>query len=342
MKIMLIGSADLSGKRIGGQYEKTRLIHNFLEKEENIDLYFCNMLKVGKGLGLFWNIAKNYMKNDCIIAVTSTRGTKVITELLYWLSKLKKKIIVYLIVGNQQNLLKSFSEKKLKIIHKVYFEVPIMQEELKNKLDVGFFSNCKDITHTRLPREYEKPIKICYYSEISYRKGFDRIVRALDIVNEKGTEYILDVYGYFADDEREMRKYFDGRNFLNFKGVIQREKSHEILSKYFFMVFPSRHKLEGVPGAVVDAFEAGLPVMCSDVGFFPNVVKNQETGYIVDSEKGIIDFLKYAKENQDMIDRLRAACRKEADKYDIKKSIKELHEDIINMCDISSKEKVCR
>ena len=47
MKIMLIGSADLSGKRIGGQYEKTRLIHNFLEKEENIEITLPYKLEEG-------------------------------------------------------------------------------------------------------------------------------------------------------------------------------------------------------------------------------------------------------------------------------------------------------
>lgn len=328
MNVMLIGSADLSGKKIGGQYEKTRLVYNFLKAEEGVKVYFCNMFDIGRTVRLFMAVSKGYMSNDCVVVITSTRGTKIISRLLYLLRKVKKKIIVYLVVGNQQNLLKSLPDTIAGSIDKLYLEVSSMQEELSDRYNVGFFSNCKDIHLFEFGHPAVEPIKICYYSEISYRKGFDRLIRALDVINENKVLYELDAYGFFADDEADMKKYFDTREYLKFKGVVKREKSRESLSQYCFMVFPSRHKLEGVPGAIVDAYEAGLPVICSDVGFLPQVVKHRETGQIFHSEDDLIGCLAMILKNPDMINRMRVNCLKEAQKYDIKQSIKVLHDDL--------------
>lgn len=326
---MLIGSADMSGKTIGGQFEKTRLVYNFLNNVKDVDVFFCNMFDVGRAFGLLSSVIKGYIKNDCVVVITSTRGTKVISRVLYFLHKIKKKTTVYLIVGNQQEFLKKVPRSIASEMDKLYFEVDSMQNQLNNKYSVGFFSNCKDIHQIKVDRRVQKPIKICYYSEISYRKGFDRIVRALDILNQINDIYIMDAYGYFATDEADMKKFFDSRPYLHFKGVIKREITHEVLSQYSFMVFPSRHKLEGVPGAVVDAYEAGLPVVCSKVGFLPEVVKEGQTGFLFENEEELIEVLKKAYNDPDMIERLRENVLAEAQKYDIKESIERLHNDLI-------------
>lgn len=331
MKTMLIGSVDLSGKTIGGQYEKTRLVYNFLRSEKDINVYFCNMFDVGKTLRLLAEIIRGYSSCDNVVVITSTRGTKVISKILYCLRKIKQKTIVYLIVGNQQDLLKSFSNKMANSIDKLYFEVDCMKEELKDKYNVGLFSNCKDIYALEVKQRLTDQNKICYYSEISFRKGFDRIVRALDVLNQDKIKYRMDVYGYYADDETDMEKYFDSRSFLQFKGVIKRENSREMLSQYNFMVFPSRHKLEGVPGAIVDAYEAGLPVICSDVGFLSHVVKDKQTGYIFKDETELISLLEEIYSMPSLIDDLRNNALQEAKIYDIKNSIKRLHADLIEL-----------
>ena len=173
MKIMLIGSADMSGKTIGGQYEKTRLVYNFLVKEKNVDVIFCNMFDIGRTIGLVSSVIKDYFKCDCIVVITSTRGTKVISRMLYYFQLFRKKVVVYLIVGNQQSLLRALPKKVAKKMDKVYFEVASMQEELRDKFNVGFFSNCKDIQIECIEHMQTIPAKICYYSEISYRKGFE-------------------------------------------------------------------------------------------------------------------------------------------------------------------------
>lgn len=328
---MLIGSADTSGKSIGGQYEKTRLVYNFLKKEQDVCVDFCNMFDIGKTFRLVFRVIKGYFSSDCVVVITSTRGTRIISKLLYCLYKIQRRVIVYLVVGNQQELLRSLSDKVRKSIKKLYFEVDSMQYELKNKYEVGFFSNCKDVHLQKKNKEILKPIKICYYSEISFRKGFDRIIRALDVINQPEMKYRLDVYGFYAADKKDMEKYLASRDYLNFLGTIRREESADILSQYSFMVFPSRHKLEGVPGAIVDAYEAGLPVVCANVGFLSEVVRDKKTGYCFNDENELISLLGDIYDNTEMLKQLTDNVYDEIEKYDIKTSIKRLHKDLIDM-----------
>lgn len=331
MKVLLIGTADLTGEKIGGQLEKTRLVHKFLRKEEGMDIEFINMMNDGRGLGLITKVINKYRKNDCVVVITSSRGTRMLSTIFSILYLIKKKPIVYLIVGNQQDLLKSFSKMKRRSIAKVYFEVDTMQDELRDKYNVGYFSNCKEIHVNDGSVDQSKPLKICYYSEVSKRKGFDLLIDALDEVNKDFHKYTLDVYGFFSSDENDMRKLLNSREYADFKGTIKRELSQNTLSQYCFMVFPSRHKQEGVPGAIVDAYEAGLPVISSNVGFLPQVVKNEQTGFLFEEEGQLVNLLEEAYTNSDMVDRFRMNALEEAKKYDIKESIKKLHTDLIEM-----------
>lgn len=331
MKVLLIGTTDLSGKKIGGQLEKTRLVYNFLKKENGVDTEFINMMNGGLRLGLITKIINNYGKNDCVVVISSNRGTRMLTTVFSILYLVKKRPIVYLIVGNQQDLLKSFSTVKRRSIAKVYLEVDAMQDELMDNYKVGYFSNCKEICINAGSVDKSKPLKICYYSEISKRKGFDLLIDALDEVNKNFHRYILDVYGYFSFDENNMRELLNSREYADFKGTIKRELSQNVLSQYCFMVFPSRHKQEGVPGAIVDAYEAGLPVISSNVGFLPQVVKDGQTGLLFEKKYQLVELLEEIYSNPDMVDRLRVNVPEEAKKYDIKEAIKKLHADLAEM-----------
>lgn len=328
MNCLLVGSADLSGNKIGGQLEKTRLIYNELKKRDEIFLTFCNMFTLGTGIKMITSFIRLYFDNDYIIIVTSNRGTKVMIELIWYLRRLKKIPVFFLLVGNQVEILDSISKEKLKIINKYYFEVDEMRYRIRTSLETGFFSNCKEIKSMNESYSDTFPIRICFYSEISQRKGFDILVQALDTVNHKDIIYLLDVYGYFSKDKEEMLSLINNRKYIEYKGAIKKDKSSMVLPQYLFMVLPSRHKSEGVPGSVVDAYESGVPVISSKIGYLPFVVKHGETGYIFEDIEGLIERMKEIAKDKKKILSMRRNCLNEAKKYDIKLSVNFLMNDI--------------
>jgi len=47
------------------------------------------------------------------------------------------------------------------------------------------------------------------------------------------------------------------------------------------MLFPTYWPNEGFPGIVIDAYTAGLPIIASDWNLNNELVKNEETGFII-------------------------------------------------------------
>lgn len=333
--LLLVGSADLNGKTVGGQLEKTKAIYYQL-LSCGMDVTFCNMFEVGAGLGMVLRFMRAYFKNQYIVIVTSNRGTAVMVRLVRLLSKVKRRCVAFLLVGNQVEGISKFSDKQLDGINRFYVEVDEMRNRIGLKNKVGFFSNCKIINKQDASYELKKRPTICFYSEISYRKGFDLVVDVLDEINQKDIQLYLDVYGFFSDEKgekREMMAMIKERNYIRYKGVLKKAEAAIHLKKYLFMAFPSRHKMEGVPGAIVDAYEAGLPVISSDVSYLPYIVRNGITGYVFHDKREFKDIMERAINAPERVINLRKNCLKEADKYDIKAAVDGLMTELLRMRD---------
>ena len=60
------------------------------------------------------------------------------------------------------------------------------------------------------------------------------------------------------------------------------EKTMQILSESTILVVPSR--MESIPQVIKEAFYLKIPVIATNVGGIPEIVKNNETGILVTSE----------------------------------------------------------
>jgi glycosyltransferase involved in cell wall biosynthesis len=69
---------------------------------------------------------------------------------------------------------------------------------------------------------------------------------------------------------------------LIYRGPLPAEKVHETLSKYDVLVLPSHR--EGCPGAILEAYSAGLPVVATRVGGIPEIVDDGKSGLLVPLE----------------------------------------------------------
>ena len=62
-------------------------------------------------------------------------------------------------------------------------------------------------------------------------------------------------------------------------GVVVEDSCTTILKNYYMMIFPTRFATEGVPGTIIDAYSAGLPVLSSRWRSFSKVVEDGVTGF---------------------------------------------------------------
>jgi len=121
-------------------------------------------------------------------------------------------------------------------------------------------------------------INITYLGNIHFIKGLDVLIQAFNLVDFKNV--CLNIYGNVQD-----YNYFDyvmninvKRQQVRFYGQYKREELPLILSKADIVVVPSRS--ESYSFVVRECFHAGVPVIASNVGGIPEVVKNSENGLL--------------------------------------------------------------
>ena len=111
----------------------------------------------------------------------------------------------------------------------------------------------------------------------------------------KGTFDLIDIADSIIDFDNELKiilagdgnlqkvkeaiatkKYKDNIILL---GWIDKEKREDILKQSLIFTLPSYN--EGMPMAILEAMSYGIPVVVSNVGGIPSVVKNEVNGYLI-------------------------------------------------------------
>jgi hypothetical protein len=113
-------------------------------------------------------------------------------------------------------------------------------------------------------------------SQLRPEKGVVEAVTAMASIPDDCT---LDVYGprmpgtdmaWFADRER-----------VRYCGELAQTDVPAVLAAHDALVFPSYHAGEGLPGAVIEALQAGLPVIAARWRSLPELVVHESSGLLV-------------------------------------------------------------
>lgn len=119
----------------------------------------------------------------------------------------------------------------------------------------------------------EKVKNVCrrfvYLGHIRRSKGIDVILDAAPLISEDVT---IDLYGPLYDGFSADKISELGRGRVNYRGILSKEKVFEILWDYDALVHPAFHPTEGYPGAILEAFSHGLPVISTRWRAIPEIV----------------------------------------------------------------------
>lgn len=170
----------------------------------------------------------------------------------------------------------------------IYAETSTMKRQLA---EVGFTNvlvmpNCKQlniIEPDQLQTVHQKPYRLCTFSRVMRMKGLAEAASVIEEINKEAGEtiYTLDIYGpvHPADKDwfDEIQSTFPSE--INYRGVVEFERSVDVLRDYFMLLFPTRFPTEGIPGTLIDAYAAGLPVLSAKWNSFSDIVDEGITGW---------------------------------------------------------------
>jgi len=157
---------------------------------------------------------------------------------------------------------------------------PSKIEVIPNGIDVERFNPEKNTTDIRKEFSLEEDdIVIGFVGRIVPAKGLEYLLNALPYLNEefKSIKLLIVGEGSLVEELKERAK--KNNIFDNILFIGRRRDIPEILASINIFVMPSI--AEGLPNALLEAMAMGKPIVTTEVGGIPEIVKNGFNGLLV-------------------------------------------------------------
>lgn len=122
-----------------------------------------------------------------------------------------------------------------------------------------------------------------YVGNLVKRKGVEEFTRAIPQVLKKRQDVVF-IIGGTGPFFNSLKKFVNCHQLsikVTFKGRIPEEDLPTCLNELKLLVLPSYS--EGLPNIVLEAMACGTPVLATPVGAIPDVIKDGENGFIMES-----------------------------------------------------------
>jgi glycosyltransferase involved in cell wall biosynthesis len=173
---------------------------------------------------------------------------------------------------------------------------------------------------SKLPKK-EQARRFLYLGRLDKAKGVDLLCQAFLRVAGSKQDFILRIAGWGPLDAALREKYIHQNNIV-FTGPVFGAQKAELFRDSDVLVAPSVMP-EPFGIVVTEAYSHGLPVITSRDGAFPEIVRDGETGFLV--ELGSVDDLCTAlvkvSEEHSLVYEMSGNCFEEAQKYTIERLI---------------------
>ncbi len=111
-----------------------------------------------------------------------------------------------------------------------------------------------------------------------FLKGADRAIEAFRMIADEFPRVRLCIQGYYPDVDA-LRTLIGNSERIEVLNAVPHKETFERMRQASVVVLPSR--CEGLPRVLIEAMSCGVPVVASDVGGIPSLVRDGVDGYVV-------------------------------------------------------------
>jgi len=192
-----------------------------------------------------------------------------------------KKAYINLLLVPFETLLFSLTDNIVLYSHNLEKEWNLEKYNSKVRIAHEHLINTQIFTET-IPLS-ERPYSIGYIGRLSEEKGIKNLVLALpQILNEnKEISAIIGGDGELKEEIMSDLHQADLSKQVNIPGWISREELPRYLNQIKLLILPSF--TEGLPNILLEAMACGTPVLATPVGAIPDIIKESETGFIMEN-----------------------------------------------------------
>lgn len=337
MLVCVVGNYGDKKVLTDGQGIKTLELYESLKKRYGYkEVSKVNLFKKNKFI-LSVKLIYQLIKCDNLIILVSKNGRKTVIPFLVLLNKIFKKNIYHSLIGSTTHQTLQENPKLINCYNQLagnwsetMTEKKLLEDcGLKNVRVIKNFKNLYPLEENELIYNSKKPFRFCTFSRVEEMKGIPNIVRIINEINHNHGEIIctLDIYGYVMDNYKsdfEILKNEFG-DAIRYCGIVDFDKSVQVLKEYYMLLFPTKYYTEGIPGTILDAFSAGLPIICSEWESCYDIISS-EVGvvYEFNNDNALLLAIENSIARPEVINKMKKACLNEARKYSSVEVIKKI------------------
>lgn len=330
-KVGISGHFGLGFDMLNGQTIKTKTVAEELKRR-----FGNNEVEIVDTHGgtremprMFIQLWKMFQNCETIIMFPAYNGLRIFTPVYLFYNLFFHRKIQYVVIGGWLN---SFLDKHKCLSHmlKKFDGIFVETKTMKNTLEKNGFRNVSVMPNFKklcilkpeeLNCQIEKPYKICTFSRVMKEKGIEDAIDVVKHINENAgyAIFMLDIYGQidvnYEKTFAELQSEFP--DYIVYRGKVPFDKTVEIIKKYFVLLFPTHFYTEGIPGTIIDAYAAGVPVISAIWESFADVIDNNVTGigYSFSAKEELERILLYVASHPDVILEMKKKCLNKAEEF---------------------------
>lgn len=289
------------------------------------DTYDCRKHK----LRFLARFAVGLATSERIVLCVSKKGRRIFFPILYFAAKYFHKRVFHCAIGGRladEAAADRRVRKYISSFEKNWVESRSLEENLRKQgvENAEYMPNFKDLPELSghdLPGTSDGPLRCVIFSRVCLEKGIADAIASILQING-GTEQplaLLDIYGavepgFGQELEKEIVRSAPA---VRYCGVVEANQSVAVLQDYDVLLFPTRYEREGIPGTIIDALAAGVPVIARRWRYCDEMLTHGVTGYCYDFDQPqmLLYWLKYALNHREDLAHMRTDCLKAARPY---------------------------
>ncbi|MFH2117476.1 MAG: glycosyltransferase family 4 protein [Bacillota bacterium] len=267
--------------------------------------------KIKKILQLRRNLKKLIKKEDITIFYLTIAQSKLgsLRDIIFLKTILdnkskESKIIIHLHGGGFKNHYLSLSKIYKNIIKKYFLQIDtaiVLSESLVSMFEdiiplkkIKIVQNCVDNQFLLNEKEFNYKLEnitkkdlfnILYLSNMIKSKGYFDVLMAAKLLKENKNIMFCFAGGFPNQaDENEFLEFIDEENLtenVKYVGVIDGIEKLELLKASDIFTLPTSFPPEGQPISILEAMNAGMPIITTNQGGIGDIIKTGENGYII-------------------------------------------------------------
>ena len=340
LRILVLGYFANTTKRLDGQIAKTKEIYNLIsihnKDKWQLDCFDTELFKYKK-----WAVIILFLKLllcDRLIYLPGQNNLRKFGKLLYYYQRLRNFSVIYIGIGGWLVDFLVQNPSYVKIFRRYTSIMVENSSVVENLKSVYNFTNAICVPNFRihnyipqLNNSNARKFRIVFMSRIMRDKGIDTVFAIIENLKEYGflEKVELMFYGPLSK-KKEEQLYFEENlakyNNVQYGGVLQMNDIYITLNKYDVMLFPSRYEGEGFPGAILDAFISGIPVIASNWKYNSSIIQSGYNGIICSHNdiQEYIDALKILMLDKEILLKMKVNAYESSQKYSSDEVWKEL------------------